>query len=104
MKGLVTNELCGSSTNSNIIIYQWQAFSIPDFVITRSIHRSHLNEAQTPRLHCAPNHESLEFFRGFHLSELGMNVLKVTHIIPILHWTFSRFWSMVTRCVHPLFK
>ena len=41
-------------------------------------------------LQCVPNHESLEFFRGFHLSELGMDV--------------PSFWSIVTRCVHPLFK
>ena len=47
-------------------------------------------------LHCAPNHEYLEFFRGFHLSELGMDVLKVTHSIPILHWTFFRFLNIVT--------
>ena len=29
-------------------------------------------------LHSDPNHESLEFFRGLNLSELGMDVLKVT--------------------------
>ena len=45
-------------------------------------------------LHCAPNHESLEFFKGFHLSELGMDVLKVTHSIQILHTLFKwDLWS-----------
>ena len=67
--------------------------------ITRSLHRSHLNEAHKHSLHCAPNHESLDFLRGFHLSELRMDVLKVTHSISILHWKFFRFWSIVTGCV-----
>ena len=51
-------------------------------------------------LHCTPNHESLDFFRGFHLSELGMDAQYSN----ILHWTFFQFWSIVTVSVHPLFK
>ena len=31
-------------------------------------------------LHCAPNHESLDFFRGFHLSELGMDILNTLQV------------------------
>ena len=31
-------------------------------------------------LHSASNHESLDFFRGFHLSELGMDILNTLQV------------------------
>ena len=33
-----------------------------------------------PSLQYAPNHESLDFFRGFQLSELGMDILNTLQV------------------------
>ena len=35
---------------------------------------------EIPSLHCAPNHKSLDFFRGFYMSELGMDILNTLQV------------------------
>ena len=49
---------------------------------------------EIPSLHCAPNHKSLDIFRGFYMSELGMDILKALQVKSYEIVQGFMIWSM----------